>query len=93
MAIGPVAGTEIPPKGKIVWGDSERIKTVKIADHLSETREVLEAIATEGDSSEPPSLVLNKHCPVCDFQSRCRAIAISRDDLSLLGAMTVKERI
>jgi predicted RecB family nuclease len=92
LAIGQAAGIEIPPKGKIVWGDSERIKTVKIADHLSETRRVLEAIATESNCSEPPSLVLNKHCPVCDFQSRCRAIAISREDLSLLRAMTMKER-
>jgi predicted RecB family nuclease len=34
---------------------------------------------------------LNKHCAVCDFQPRCRGLAIERDDLSLLNAMTAKE--
>ena len=37
-------------------------------------------------------LILNKHCTVCDFQPRCRSLAIERDDLSLLNAMTSKER-
>ena len=41
---------------------------------------------------EPPPLVLNRHCAVCDFQPRCRGLAIERDDLSLLSAMTGKER-
>ena len=36
--------------------------------------------------------MLNRHCAVCDFQPRCRGIAIERDDLSLLTAMTIKER-
>jgi predicted RecB family nuclease len=35
---------------------------------------------------------LNKHCAVCDFQPRCRGLSIERDDLSLLNAMTGKER-
>jgi hypothetical protein len=39
-----------------------------------------------------PPLILNRHCAVCDFQSRCRGIAIERDDLSLLTGMSVKER-
>jgi predicted RecB family nuclease len=43
-------------------------------------------------AAEPPPLVLNKHCPACDFQLRCRALAVKRDDLSLLGALTAKER-
>src|SRR5262249_33787710 len=39
-----------------------------------------------------PAIVLNKHCQLCDFRSRCRSIAIEREDLSLLEAMTEKER-
>ena len=37
-------------------------------------------------------MALNRHCAVCDFQSRCREMAIDRDDLSLLTAATLKER-
>jgi transposase len=36
---------------------------------------------------------LNRHCAICDFQTRCRDLAIERDDLSLLSAMSGKERI
>ena len=44
------------------------------------------------DSREPPPLVLNRYCAVCDFQPRCRPLAIEHDDLSLLTAMIGKER-
>ena len=51
----------------------------------------MDAIARERDLEEPAP-VLNRHCQVCDFEPRCRAIATSREDLSLLGNMTEKER-
>ena len=91
LAIGQEAGTEPPPSGKIVFGGSEHAKTVKVADCLPKVRKIIDAILKDLATEEPPPLVLNKHCPVCDFQSRCRAIASRREDLSLLGAMTAKE--
>ena len=45
-------------------------------------------LATEA----PPDLALNRHCPECEFQNRCREKAIEKDDLSLLGGLSVKER-
>jgi predicted RecB family nuclease len=93
LAIGQATGSGIPPTGKVIFGESHRGKTVKIADHLTKTRQVIEAIASICRGREPPPILLNKHCPSCDFQSRCRALAIERDDLSLLGAMTAKERV
>ena len=36
-------------------------------------------------------MILNDHCPECEFQDRCRAEAVARDDLSLLRGMTQKE--
>jgi predicted RecB family nuclease len=93
LGIAQATGTEIPPKGKVVYGDGHRTKTVRIPDHLPKTRQIVEEIASTCFSREPPPLVLNEHCPTCDFQSRCRALAVERDDLSLLGTMTAKERI
>ena len=93
LAIGQATRSGIPPTGKVIFGESHRGKTVKIADHLTKTRQVIEAIASICRGREPPPMLLNKHCPSCDFQSRCRALAIERDDLSLLGAMTAKERV
>ena len=40
----------------------------------------------------PPDLVLNRHCSECEFQARCRKLAIEKDDLSLLAGMNAKER-
>jgi predicted RecB family nuclease len=40
----------------------------------------------------PPDLVLNRHCAECEFQARCRKIAVEKDDLSLLAGMSAKER-
>jgi hypothetical protein len=93
LAIGQATGSGIAPSGKVIYGEGHRGRTVRIADHLPKTRQVIEAIASICQAREPPPLVLNKHCPACDFQLRCRALAIERDDLSLLGAMTAKERI
>ena len=93
LAIGQATGNGIPAIGKVVYGEPERDKTVKIAEHVSKTREAIEAIASMSHANEPPRLVLNKHCPACDFQSRCHALATEREDLSLLGAMTFRERL
>jgi predicted RecB family nuclease len=78
--------------GTVIYGEGHHRKTVKIDDHVVQTRQTIEAIETICHSLEPPPLVLNKHCAVCDFQPRCRGIAVERDDLSLLSAMTRKER-
>jgi predicted RecB family nuclease len=84
---GILAGT-----GTLIYGDGYRRRTVKIADHVAQTRETINAIGAICRSREPPPLILNDHCAVCDFQLRCRGLAIERDDLSLLSAMTDKER-
>ena len=92
LAIAHAVRTSTPPKGRIVYGDSKRTKNVKITDYLKVTQNTIAAIASECSESVPPPVVLNKHCSSCDFQSRCRGIAIRQEDLSLLGAMTKKER-
>jgi len=78
--------------GTLIYGEGQRRKTVKIGDHLARTRQVIEAIGATCCGREAPPLVLNRHCAVCDFQPRCRSLAVERDDLSLLSAMTGKER-
>jgi predicted RecB family nuclease len=93
LAIGQATGGGIPAIGEIIYGEAEREKAVKIADHVPKTQEAISAIASICYAKQPPRLVLNKHCPACDFQLRCGALAIEREDLSLLGAMTVKERL
>jgi predicted RecB family nuclease len=78
--------------GMLIYGAGHRHRTVKIGEYVARTRQVIDAIRATYHSQEPPRLALNRHCAVCDFQPRCRGLAIDRDDLSLLTAMTAKER-
>ncbi|NGO55901.1 TM0106 family RecB-like putative nuclease [Allomesorhizobium camelthorni] len=92
MAIQQATGEEIPSYGRVIYGEGERDRTVRIDNHLPKARQIVEAIASASLAGDPPPLILNNHCAMCDFQARCRALAIEREDLSLLGAMTAKER-
>ena len=58
----------------------------------AKARGVLKAAAVVLAKTIPPALALNKHCPACEFQARCRKTAIESDDLSLLPTMSVKAR-
>ena len=91
LALSQVTGI-LPDAGTVIYGEGHRRKTVKIGDHAVRTRQTIDAIVATCNSREPPPLVLNRHCAVCDFQPRCRGLAIERDNLSLLSAMTGKER-
>ncbi len=44
----------------------------------------------EASSIEPPPVILNRHCPYCQFQKSCRAKAEREDNLSILSGMTPK---
>ncbi len=78
--------------GTLIYGEGHRRKIVKMRDHFVKTHQTIDAIMAGRRSQKPPSLVLNRHCAICDFQSRCRSFAIEHDNLSLLTAMTIKER-
>jgi CRISPR/Cas system-associated exonuclease Cas4 (RecB family) len=91
LALSQVTGI-LAATGTVIYGEGHRRKTVKIADHTVRTRQTIDAIVATCNSREPPPLILNRHCAVCDFQPRCRGLAIERDNLSLLSAMSGKER-
>jgi hypothetical protein len=60
----------------------------RVAGVLLETR----GLGGPRSGPPPPDLVLNRHCAECEFQARCRKIAVEKDDLSLLAGMSAKER-
>jgi predicted RecB family nuclease len=91
LAVAQATGAELPGSGQIIFGDIGRKKQVNVAEFVQKTKYIIEQITTELEGTERP-VVLNKHCSICDFQVRCRGIALNREDLSLLGTMTEKER-
>jgi len=91
LALSQATGI-LPSAGLLIYGASPRRRNVKIGDHLTQTRQIIEAIRALRRERLPPPLILNRHCAICDFQQRCRDLAIERDELSLLSSLTVKER-
>lgn len=91
LALSQVTGS-LAPTGTLIYGDGQRRKTVRITDYMDCTRESITTISTSLRDQKPPRLTLNRHCAVCDFQRRCRGLAVELDDLSLLTGMTPKER-
>lgn len=78
--------------GKIIHGDDHTTLKLKTSAPACEVSRQIEKISVLLSSSAPPDLVLNRYCVECEFQVRCRKIAVDNDDLSLLSSLTVKER-
>jgi len=91
IAIACVTG-RMPQSGKLIHGSQFATVTVPLAKLLESARSFLTKVVSQQANATPPPLVLNKHCPVCEFQSHCRGVAVEKDDLSLLANMTAKER-
>jgi predicted RecB family nuclease len=91
LVLAEVLGREVS-LGKIIHGENHVTLKVRISARLREVQKRIEKIAALLSSPSPPDLVLNRHCAECEFRDRCSQKAIETDDLSLLSAMTDKER-
>ena len=78
--------------GKCVHGENYATLKVKTSALADEVRKLNGEITKLLTSTSPPDLILNRHCVECEFKARCRQNAIEADDLSLLSAITEKER-
>jgi predicted RecB family nuclease len=78
--------------GKIIHGDGFSTLKVRATVLVGEVRKVVGKISLLLTGDMPPDLILNRHCPECDYQLRCCEKALEKEDLSLLGGMTEKER-
>src|SRR5262249_36128593 len=93
MAVAQMTGTELSRIGQIIFGDIGRTKQVNASEHVvRKAKRTVDQLIKDCESDELRPIVLNKHCQICDFQARCRGIAVNREDLSLLATMTEMER-
>jgi len=84
---------KLPPFGTIIHGNKPiASKVILSASLLAAVQAILGKIAVWQTNSATPELVLNPHCSECEFRTRCRQIAMEKDDLSLLSRMTAQER-
>lgn len=78
--------------GKIIHGDNKKIRKIKTSEHYSQLRRILKKISALIHNVEQPDISLNRHCPECIYQTRCRRIAIEKDCLSLIPNISDIER-
>lgn len=91
-ALARQQGTEVPI-GTIVHGGSFRNSKVTLEPLLKEADRVTRSIRDLARSGDAPRLLLNNHCPTCEFCDSCRHTAVLDNDLSLLQGMKEKEII
>ncbi|MEO0538611.1 MAG: TM0106 family RecB-like putative nuclease [Cyanobacteria bacterium P01_A01_bin.123] len=94
LFVGLVLGQiqkQVPALGRIVGmdGKAHRVQLENGYKGIKTSLKMLESWCN-AQSTETPSLVLNKHCPSCQFQHICQEQAEKENNLSLLDRMTPK---
>jgi predicted RecB family nuclease len=80
------------PFATIIYGESWSTMKVHVATHIRELTKIIHKLKTLLSAASPPVLLLNRHCPECEYRDRCRAKGVEKDDLSLLSGLTEKEQ-
>ena len=80
-----------PAMGHVVTLDGEchRVNLRPMAKTVSSILERIRGWSAE-PPTQPPPVILNKHCPYCPLKNARREQAVAADDLSLLDRMTPK---
>jgi predicted RecB family nuclease len=91
VVLGDLQGRQ-PVSGIMYHGREYRATRVQLNDKLQErARRLLREIRDLSAGGIQPRLMLNAHCPSCEFRGRCRQQAEKEADLSLLNGMGEKE--
>jgi predicted RecB family nuclease len=80
-----------PAFGLIARGPEARLGKVHLDAKLyRHAEQILDEVKQLQTGGEPPRLMLNKHCHVCEFRQRCRMKAEEAGDISLLTGVGEK---
>ena len=77
--------------GRIIHGTNFKRSRIELNTLSVAVRETISQIRDLAQADKAPRLLLNKHCAECEFRQQCRAAAVEKDDLSLLGSLSLKE--
>jgi predicted RecB family nuclease len=80
------------PAYGVVWHGWQCKRTrVRLNPDRQKAEQVRQALIDLANAGSPPRLLLNEHCPVCEFRHRCRERAVREDNITLLRGMGEKE--
>ena len=91
LALFMASGKE-PLFGRIIHGVEQKVVAVRLKALMNIVSSLIERLEVQQASRTPPQLILNRHCVECEVPTRCRQVALEKDELSLLSGMTAKER-
>ena len=89
LLLSRVQGTA-PTYGFIYHGNDCRRSKVRFSHEPRGAMGLLDELSRLQQGEVQPRLVLNDHCPECEFSGRCREQAIREDNLSLLRGLGQK---
>src|SRR5262249_47575493 len=91
LALARVQGVR-PTAGLVARGPYARMGRVRLdSKFYRQAEQVISELERLRDGGEPPRLMLNGHCQLCEVRQRGRAQAVDADDISLLGGVGEKE--
>jgi predicted RecB family nuclease len=80
----------LPLSGFIYCGPHCKRSTVHFTAGLKAARELLRTVRQMQAQEVQPRLILNEHCPTCEFAARCHKQAVREDNISLLRGLGQK---
>lgn len=90
LILSAIQGAE-PRLGLLVYGHDATIRRVRLRANGVQAQRVFQELKASRASDTLPQLMLNRHCEICEFRSRCHAAATSKNDLSLLRTLRESE--
>ena len=81
----------LPTRGVVWRGRDCKPTTVRLGPDLRRAERVLREVKEAATQGSPPGLILNDHCPVCEFRQQCRDQAAREDNISLLRSIRGNE--
>jgi predicted RecB family nuclease len=78
--------------GTIRYGYNHTTLRVRVATLTRKVQARVKQVVKLLSSQASPELVLNRHCPECEFQPLCRQKALAQDELTLISGLTRLER-
>ncbi len=80
------------PSGGVIYHGRECIVTnVRFPTSLKVAEGLMAEIHRIREGESDPALVLNEHCPACEFREQCHSRAVREDNVTLLRGLGKKE--
>jgi predicted RecB family nuclease len=77
----------VPRSAFMCCGPGGKSVRVKFSAELKAAKQLLEAVRQVPRHEVQPRLLMNEHCPKCEFSVRCRERAVREDNISLLRGL------